>query len=128
MDSHGDPFGPKQHSDEGLESWLVAYADGITLILLFFLLLLSAAKFDVSRYDAMATGIMKDIAGRETISTTQLLKMTVQDTLYGMQADQQRQVSIQLGIVGIARGERYTLFHRRGNGGRPFQDDRARRD
>ena len=28
MDSHGDPFGPKQHSDEGLESWLVTYADG----------------------------------------------------------------------------------------------------
>ena len=84
----------KKEGDEGLESWLITYADGITLILLFFLLLLSTAKFDIGKYETMAQGISKDIANKDIDSPIALLKIDLQDVVYNLQADKIVTVSI----------------------------------
>ena len=84
----------KKDGDEGLESWLITYADGITLILLFFLLLLSTAKFDVAKYEQMTQGISKDIANKDLESPIALLKIDLQDVVYSLQADKIVTVSI----------------------------------
>ena len=78
----------KKSDDAEQEAWLITYADAITLVTLFFLLLLSMANFDPSKYEQAAAGITKEIAGRDEQSPTALLKIDMQDVVFGMQADQ----------------------------------------
>ena len=76
------------HDDAEQEAWLITYADAITLITLFFLLLLSMANFDVNKYEQAAAGITRDIAGKEYTAPVSLLKADIQDIVYEAQADQ----------------------------------------
>lgn len=76
------------HDDAEQEAWLITYADAITLIMLFFLLLLSMASFDVNKYEQAAAGITRDIAGKVYEAPVALLKSEIQDIVYEAQADQ----------------------------------------
>lgn len=74
--------------DELDETWLITYADAITLLLAFFVMLLTFAKYDIPAYEQAAAAIKSNLTGRETTSPIQLLRINVQDVVYNMQADQ----------------------------------------
>jgi chemotaxis protein MotB len=80
---------PKQEiKGEEPEDWLTTYADAITLLMAFFVMLLSVSKIDVAKYEQVAMGITKEIGGSAIVTTNQLIKLDLQDVIYSMQADQ----------------------------------------
>ena len=82
------PAVAKKHDDAEQEAWLITYADAITLISLFFLLLLSMASFDTNKFEQAAEGITNSIAKKEYTAPITLLKSEIQDLVYEAQADQ----------------------------------------
>ncbi len=83
----------KEEVEEEREDWLVTYADAITLLMAFFVMLLTFAEFDIPAYEELTSALANNVGGRETQTTTQSLKIDVQDIVYEMQADQAVQVS-----------------------------------
>jgi len=61
------PVRPKQHS-RGSPAWIVTFADMATLLLTFFILLLSFAEMDVEKYRAMANSMTLALGGTPTLS------------------------------------------------------------
>ena len=78
----------KKSDDAEQEAWLITYADAITLISLFFLLLLSMASFDTNKFEQAAEGITNAVAKKDYVAPITLLKTEVQDIVYEAQADQ----------------------------------------
>ena len=56
------------------ESWMGTYADAITLLMAFFVMLVSISKVDIPLYEKVAAGLAKEIGKRETISPITLLQ------------------------------------------------------
>jgi chemotaxis protein MotB len=82
------------------ESWMATFADTITLLMAFFVMLLTFAEFDIPAYEELSSALANTVGGREAQTTTQSLKIDVQDIVYGMQADQAVQVtSDEKGVV-----------------------------
>ncbi len=74
--------------EEADEAWLITYADAITLLMAFFVMLLTFAKYDIPAFEEAAAAIKSNLTGREATSPIQLLKIDVQDVVFNMQADQ----------------------------------------
>lgn len=74
--------------EEEKEDWLVTYADAITLLMAFFVLLLTFAEYDIPAFEEAAAAIKSNMSGTNTTSPIQLLRIDVQDIVYNMQADQ----------------------------------------
>ena len=75
--------------EEEKEDWLVTYADAITLLMAFFVMLLNFSKIDIPKFEEVAAGIKDEIGtGEPTVTPTQMLKIDVQDVVYSMQADE----------------------------------------
>jgi len=49
--------------DDDSESWLVTYADAITLLMAFFIMLVSFSKVDLPLYEEVQSGIKEEIGG-----------------------------------------------------------------
>jgi len=83
------------------ESWLGTYADAITLLMAFFVMLLTFAEFDVPAYQEAAAAIANNVGSgeKDAKSETQSLKIDVEDVVYEMQADQA--VAVTLDKKGI---------------------------
>ncbi|MBT6095544.1 MAG: flagellar motor protein MotB [Rhodospirillaceae bacterium] len=76
------------------ESWLATYADAITLLMAFFVMLLTFAEFDIPAYEEAAAAIASNVAGQEQqATTTQDLKLEIEDVVFEMAADQAVEVS-----------------------------------
>lgn len=90
----------KSGGEEG-EDWLVTYADAITLLMAFFVMMLTFAKFDVPAYEQLKDALAKNVGGRkDVVSPTKLLKIEVQDAVFHMGADKSVTVSQdQAGVV-----------------------------
>ncbi len=73
---------------EEKEDWLVTYADAITLLMAFMVMLLTFAEYDIPAFETAATAIKSNLTGQESTSPIQLLRIDVQDVVYNMQADQ----------------------------------------
>jgi chemotaxis protein MotB len=73
---------------EEKEDWLVTYADAITLLMAFMVMLLTFAEYDIPAFETAATAIKSNLTGQEATSPIQLLRIDVQDVVYNMQADQ----------------------------------------
>ncbi|NQU59760.1 MAG: OmpA family protein [Rhodospirillales bacterium] len=74
--------------EEDKEDWLITYADAITLLMAFFVMLLTFSKFDIPAFEEAAAAIKSNLSGRQETSPIQLLRIDVQDVVYNMQADQ----------------------------------------
>ncbi len=61
-------------NEEPLEDWLLSYADMITLIMAFFILLASISKIDASLYEKVQSGMAKDIGGRTAARPIETLR------------------------------------------------------
>jgi len=93
---------PKQQKkpDEP-EDWLTTYADAITLLMAFFVMMLTFAEFDVPAYQEAAAAIANNIGSgeKDSVSDTQELKIDVEDIVFEMQADQA--VDVKLDKKGV---------------------------
>lgn len=70
------------------EDWLTTYADTVTLLMCFFVMLVAMSKIDVSKYEQVMQGIQNEMGQKEFESPTRLLKVDVEDVVYAMGADQ----------------------------------------
>lgn len=77
-----------QPPEEASEDWLTTFADAITLLMAFFVMLLTFAEFDIPAYEELSSAVAANIGGRDKQTTTQSLKIDAQDLVYEMQADQ----------------------------------------
>ena len=86
--------------EEKSEDWLTTYADAITLLMAFFVMLVSFSKVDVPTFDKVAAGIRSEIGNHEINTPTELMMIDLQDVVYTMQADKVVDVSTdEKGIV-----------------------------
>jgi chemotaxis protein MotB len=71
------------------EDWLTTYADAITLLMAFFVMLLNFSKINIPMFEEVAAGIKDEIGtGEPQVTPTQMMKIDVQDVVYSMQADE----------------------------------------
>lgn len=66
------PPPPKEEPED--ESWLATYADAITLLMAFFILLVSVSKVDLALYEEVAEGINEQVNKKERKAPTKNLK------------------------------------------------------
>ena len=71
------------------EEWILTYADAITLLMAFFVMLLTFAKFDIPSFEEVRKGISEAVGHRDNEPTpTELLKVDVEDAVATMQAEE----------------------------------------
>lgn len=71
------------------EDWMATYADAITLLMAFFVMLLSFAEFHIPAYQDAVAGIAEKIGGNsEAASPITELQIELQDVSLAMQANQ----------------------------------------
>jgi|GEM_PF-4851623 len=76
------PIPKKKASDAPGEEWLTTYADAITLLMAFFVMLLTFAEFDVPAYEEAAAAIKDNIGhGEKEQTATQTLKLDIEDVV-----------------------------------------------
>ncbi len=80
------PKAPKE--EEIKEDWLVTYADAITLLMAFFVMLLTFSKFDIPAFEEAAAAIAGKISDKPKVSPTAEMMIDIQDMVYNMQADE----------------------------------------
>ena len=61
-------------NEEPLEDWLLSYADMITLLMAFFIILVSMSKIDANKYEQVQSGMARDIGNREVAKPMQDLR------------------------------------------------------
>jgi chemotaxis protein MotB len=81
------------------EDWLMSYADMITLLMSFFVLLISMSHFDPVKFEKVEGGMARDIGRRQTARPLQELKTEVGEVLKGLKIDE-----TQVGIGNDDRG------------------------
>ena len=76
--------------DDDADSWLVTYADAVTLLMAFFIMLVSFSRIDIATFEEVAAGI-KDHVGKHDLTEEdrpiENLKIEMQEVVYAMQAD-----------------------------------------
>ncbi len=74
--------------EEQKEDWLVTYADAITLLMAFFVMLLTFAEFDIPAYQDAVAGIAENVGGHSDVtSPITEMQIELQDVTMEMQAN-----------------------------------------
>ena len=73
---------------EEKEDWLVTYADAITLLMAFMVMLLTFSEYDIPGFEEASAAIKNNLTGKDSTSPIQLLRIDVQDVVFNIQADQ----------------------------------------
>ncbi|MEQ8284965.1 flagellar motor protein MotB [Thalassospira sp.] len=79
--------------EEVNEDWLATYADAITLLMAFFVMLVSFSKVELPVFEKVQAGIAEQIGKREIIRPTQVLETDLRDTVFNMAMDSAVNVS-----------------------------------
>ena len=89
MNGFPSPRNTASHgADEGgADDWLVTYADAITLLMAFFIMLVSFSKIDIPMYEQVAAGIREEIGKRDVVTPVKLLKLDMEDAVFNMNAE-----------------------------------------
>ncbi len=76
--------------DEEDEAWLATYADAITLLMAFFVMLVSFSKIDIPTFEQVAAGIKNEIGLKkhDAQTSTQILRLDLSDIVYTQNAEQ----------------------------------------
>lgn len=83
------PPPPKEETED--EDWLVTYSDAITLLLAFFVMLVTFSKFDLPTMEEVSKGIREEIGhrkGKEGQTPTEALKSGMTDIVATLQANE----------------------------------------
>jgi chemotaxis protein MotB len=78
-------FQPPKHEEK--EDWLMSYADMITLLMSFFVLLISMSHIDPIKFEKVQGGMARDIGKHQTAQPLQELKTEVGQVLRGLKLD-----------------------------------------
>lgn len=78
-------FNPPKPEEK--EDWLMSYADMITLLMSFFVLLISMSHIDPVKFEKVQGGMARDIGKHQTAQPLQELKTEVGQMLRGMKID-----------------------------------------
>ena len=73
------------------EDWITTYADAITLLMAFFVMLLNFSKVNVPMFEEVAAGIKNEIgmgAGKPALTPTQMMKIDIEEVVEEMQANE----------------------------------------
>jgi chemotaxis protein MotB len=73
---------------EEAQDWMTTYADAITLLMAFFVMLLNFTEYDVPAFQEAMTEIQNAVGHKETLSPTELMKIDIEDVVYNMQAEE----------------------------------------
>lgn len=60
---------PKQQSEEVSEEWLVTYADAITLLLAFFVMIITFKDYDAGERETAMAAIKENLGQQENVAT-----------------------------------------------------------
>jgi len=85
---------------EASEDWLLSYADMITLLLAFFVLLLSISKFDAVKAEKVTGGLSKAVGGHDVVQPIDTLKAEAQAEARSLKLDE-GQVSVSTDDRGL---------------------------
>lgn len=81
------PMPPKK-ADENLDDWVGTYSDTVTLLLCFFVLLLSASKVDSVMFEQIKAGIQHDFMKEEPAKPVAMLMDDLKDTVKDLSMDE----------------------------------------
>ena len=98
---------------EEKEDWLVTYADAITLLMAFMVMLLTFAEYDMPAYVEAASAIEGKISGRNVVNPIELMQQDIQDVVYEQQADEA--VEVETDDQGIIIELASSAFYRPGS-------------
>jgi len=74
---------PKEEKEDPPdESWMGTFADTITLLMAFFVMLLTFSEFDIPAYEELSSAMASTVGGREQLTSSQSLKIDVEDIIY----------------------------------------------
>ena len=73
---------------EEIDDWLMSYADMITLLMAFFILLVSMSHLDPVKYEQVQGGMAKDIGRHEKTQPMQQLKTDMASAMRGVKVDE----------------------------------------
>jgi chemotaxis protein MotB len=106
--------------EEEEEAWLLTYADMITLLMAFFVMLINFTKYDMPAMEEAASAIKNEVKGGEPEkSPAANLKNNIQDIVYEMQADQV--VNVTTDDKGVVIELESSAFYRPGSA--EFRDE-----
>jgi chemotaxis protein MotB len=78
--------------EDNPDAWLVTYSDAVTLLMAFFIMLVSFSKIDIPIYEQVKAGILDQLGKHGDKAKEQspiaLLKVDLQDVVFALQADQ----------------------------------------
>ena len=78
---------PAECEEVADESWMATFADAITLLMAFFVMLLTFVEYDVPAFDDAAEAISDRVGGGGPPAPKKMLKMELEDAVYELQAD-----------------------------------------
>ena len=81
------PMPPKK-ADENLDDWVGTYSDTVTLLLCFFVLLLSASKVDSVMFEQIKAGVQRDFMKEEPSKPVSMLMADLRDDIRELQIDE----------------------------------------
>ncbi len=77
----------KKKPGDSADDWIITYADAITLLLAFFILLMSFSTIDANKYETAAVSIKNEFGNRDEVSTLSTLKVDMDDVIYELEAE-----------------------------------------
>ena len=77
-----------EESVEDENGWMVTFTDAITLLLAFFVMMLTFTEFDIPAFEEAAKAITNEVGYKDELTTTEELKIEVEDIVFEMEADQ----------------------------------------
>ena len=83
----GNPFESPKKQEENTEDWLGTYADAITLLMAFFVMLLNFSKIDIPTFEEVQAGLAEQIGKQEVIRPMEMLKADLSDAVFNMAMD-----------------------------------------
>ena len=78
---------PRKPPPEEDLHWILTYSDMITLLMAFFLIIVSVSKVNVNAYEDIKASMAKGVGGRETDKPLDTLRKDLQKTLSGLSLD-----------------------------------------
>ena len=77
----------KKKPGDSADDWIITYADAITLLLAFFILLMSFSTIDANKYETAAVSIKNEFGNRDEVSTLSTLKVDMDDVIYELEVE-----------------------------------------
>ncbi|RCK48727.1 membrane protein [Thalassospira profundimaris] len=87
------PLTETKKPEEISEDWLATYADAITLLMAFFIMLVSFSKIELPVFEKIQAGIAQNLGKRSVVRPTEILETDLKDVVFNLALDKSVHVS-----------------------------------